>query len=124
MGKTFKLIGFIAVVAVIGLSFVACGPDEDERIVTVENQISIKVNVTVAGWELYPEGGAASFELPGWSGQLAAEYPKRQISKIGSDIRKKDIRWASSTPNMDGVMYEAYLIGTSKIEIRRIPDPD
>jgi hypothetical protein len=117
MKSTFKFIGFIAVVAVIGL-LSACDPDDTERIVTFENQSSREIQVTVTGWEKYPEGGAAVFDLPAWSGQLAASYPQRQISKNGSDIKAKDIDWyikGSNTPDLDKIMYEAYIESKTKV---------
>jgi hypothetical protein len=86
MRNTFKFIGFIAVVAVIGLSFAACGPDEDERLITFENHSGFTIEVRCAGSTLVSDGSPANFQLDPWSGQLADPYPKEEVSKIGSNI--------------------------------------
>jgi hypothetical protein len=65
MKNTFKLIGFIAVVAVIGLSFAACDDDGTEYSMTFENAcILTKIDVRVDNATL-EDGSRAIFTLEG-----------------------------------------------------------
>jgi hypothetical protein len=81
MKNTIKLIGFIAVVAVIGLSFVACDEPE-ENVVPFENRSTYDVTVTVHNAEPNP----VTFTLKGFiSG--TGNYASRNVTITGTTVR-------------------------------------
>jgi hypothetical protein len=84
MKNTIKLIGFIAVVAVIGFSFAACGEPEED-IWTFANDSSQVVNVTVKG------GDPSSFLLEALE-DVYATADKKEVK--GTNLTLKDIDWS------------------------------
>jgi hypothetical protein len=83
MKNTIKLIGIIAVVAVIGVFFAACGPDEDERVVVFINESIYGITVRCAGST--PE----EFDLDGIQAAAWAagdEPDSQKVTRVGKNI--------------------------------------
>jgi hypothetical protein len=101
MKNTFKWLGFIVVVAVIGVFFAACGEDEDIREGIIVNESKYDLIVRCAGSEPseFPLKGIQAAE---WDAGGTAD--SRKVTRVGKNIQVTGWEIADSGGSQSGVI--------------------